>query len=79
MNTEALKVLHHLGGTSKVATLIAAPTSTVHSWRSIGIPASRLAHLRLVAKDLGKPLPDDLSALPDPAKPTDTRTGLEAA
>jgi hypothetical protein len=64
MNTEANAVLHHLGGTSKVAGLIQAPVSTVHSWRTIGIPASRLAHLRLVAKDIGKPLPDDLTALP---------------
>lgn len=68
MNTDALKVLHHLGGTSTVAKLIAAPTSTVHSWRSIGIPASRLAHLRLVAKDIGKPLPENIASLPLPAE-----------
>lgn len=66
MSTDAEKVLYHLGGTSAVAKLIEAPVSTVHSWRSIGIPASRLAHLRLVAQGLDKPLPDDLSTLPEP-------------
>lgn len=72
MNTDALKVINHLGGTSKVATLISAPVSTVHSWRTIGIPASRMAHLRLVADAEGKPLPDDVSTLPmpDAVKPT---------
>lgn len=65
MSTDAEKVLYHLGGTSAVAKLIEAPVSTVHSWRSIGIPASRLAHLRLVAAAQDKPLPDDLSELPD--------------
>lgn len=64
MNTEAQAVIFHLGGTSAVARLIEAPISTVHSWRTIGIPASRLAHLRLAAKDIGKPLPDDLTELP---------------
>jgi hypothetical protein len=67
MNTEALKVLHHFGGTSAVAKLIDAPTSTVHSWRTIGIPSSRLAHLRLVGKEIGKLLPEDLSSLPMPS------------
>ena len=59
MNTEAIAVLDHLGGTSAVAKLIQAPVSTVHSWRTIGIPTSRMAHLRLVAREIGKPLPDD--------------------
>lgn len=58
MNTEAIFVLDHLGGTSAVAKLIEAPVSTVHSWRTSGIPASRMAHLRLVAKTIGKPLPE---------------------
>lgn len=66
MTNIAEKVLHHLGGTSAVAKLIEAPVSTVHSWRAIGIPASRLAHLRLAAGAQGKPLPDDLDTLPDP-------------
>jgi hypothetical protein len=57
-------VIDHLGGTSAVAKLIEAPISTVHSWRSIGIPASRMAHLRLAAKAAGTPLPADLAELP---------------
>jgi hypothetical protein len=44
------QVIDALGGTSRVAERIEAPTSTVHSWRKIGIPASRLAHLRLIAQ-----------------------------
>ena len=48
--TFADMVIDALGGTSAVARRISAPVSTVHSWRSIGIPASRLAHLELLAK-----------------------------
>lgn len=51
-------VIDLLGGTSAVAKLINAPVSTVHSWRKIGIPASRMAHLRLVAQMQGVTLPD---------------------
>ncbi|MBB4618985.1 carph-isopro domain-containing protein [Sphingomonas abaci] len=36
-----------LGGTTAVARLATTPVSTVHSWRKNGIPASRLAHLKL--------------------------------
>lgn len=54
----ATAVIDTLGGTSAVAKLIDAPTSTVHSWRKIGIPSSRLAHLRMVAEVEGKRLPD---------------------
>lgn len=56
--TYADQVIDELGGTTEVARLIEAPTSTVHSWRKIGIPPSRLAHLKLVAGQLGKELPD---------------------
>ena len=59
----AVAIIDHLGGTSVVAKMIEAPISTVHSWRSIGIPASRLAHLRLAARNDGTPLPDDLNEL----------------
>jgi hypothetical protein len=52
------QVIDALGGTSEVARLIEAPTSTVHSWRKIGIPPSRLAHLKLVAAQTGKQLPE---------------------
>jgi len=53
------KFIDDLGGTSAVARLIDAPISTVHSWRTIGIPQSRLAHLRLVALAEGKAPPDE--------------------
>jgi hypothetical protein len=58
MQTYADQVIDALGGTTKVATDIEAPTSTVHSWRKIGIPSSRLAHLRLLAKERGIELPE---------------------
>jgi hypothetical protein len=58
METFADQVIDALGGTSEVARLIEAPTSTVHSWRKIGIPPSRLAHLRLVAQAKGIALPE---------------------
>lgn len=77
MNSEAHAVIDHLGGTSAVAKMIEAPLSTVHSWRTIGIPKSRLAHLRLAAKVAGKELPEDLSKIPADTS-TDT-TSSEAA
>lgn len=64
MSTEADAVIDHLGGTSAVAKLIEAPVSTVHSWRTNGIPNSRVAHLRLAARAIGKPLPENLADLP---------------
>lgn len=57
MQTQADQVIDALGGTSSVAAMIEAPTSTVHSWRKIGIPRSRLAHLRLLANAKGISLP----------------------
>ncbi len=64
MQSFANQVIDALGGTSKVATLTEAPVSTVHSWRKIGIPPSRMAHLRLVAAMEGVvlPLPDEREA-----------------
>lgn len=59
MSTEASQVIDALGGTTAVANAIEAPTSTVHSWRKIGIPRSRLAHLRLLASVKGVDLPSD--------------------
>lgn len=56
--TYADKVIDALGGTTAVASAIEAPTSTVHSWRKIGIPPSRMAHLRLLAASQGKELPE---------------------
>jgi hypothetical protein len=58
MQDFANQVIDLLGGTTAVATAIDAPASTVHSWRKIGIPKSRLAHLRLIAEQQGKKLPD---------------------
>lgn len=55
--TYADQVIDALGGTSEVSRLTEAPTSTVHSWRKIGIPASRLAHLRLIAEQKSITLP----------------------
>lgn len=55
--TYADQVIDALGGTTAVAKLIEAPTSTVHSWRTIGIPKSRLAHLRLLASSTGVEIP----------------------
>lgn len=57
--TEADHIIDGLGGTSAVARLLNAPISTVHSWRQNGIPASRLAHLRLAAQAEGLRWPED--------------------
>lgn len=57
MTTFADQIIDALGGTSAVARETEAPTSTVHSWRKIGIPPSRMAHLRLLAKAKGIELP----------------------
>jgi hypothetical protein len=57
MSTYANQVIDALGGTTAVATATEAPTSTVHSWRKIGIPSSRMAHLRMIAEQKGINLP----------------------
>jgi len=54
MDITADTIIDDLGGTSATAALIHAPISTVHSWREIGISASRLAHLKLAASAAGK-------------------------
>jgi len=64
MSTFADDVIDALGGTSAVARLIESPPSTVHSWRKIGIPSSRLAHLRLIAREQGVALPERPQATP---------------
>lgn len=68
MTTEANIIIDAMGGTSAVAGLLSAPTSTVHSWRKNGIPLSRLAHLKLAAKAEGIDWPLD-TASPAPASP----------
>lgn len=75
MHKPASTLIDAFGGTSKTARLAGLPISTVHSWRVNGIPQSRLAHLRLVAKveKLGIDF-DALSAGVTPAdRPTDTQ------
>lgn len=59
MNIYANTVIDALGGTTAVARMADLPTSTVHSWRTIGIPRSRLSHLRLLAKMEKIALPSD--------------------
>lgn len=62
MQTEAAEIIDALGGTTDLAREMEAPTSTVHSWRSIGIPRSRMAHIRLLAKLKGVELPQTADA-----------------
>lgn len=76
MDTPASKLIDAFGGTSKTAKLAGLPISTVHSWRSNGIPQSRLAHLKLVAR-VAK-LPVDFETLaqgvtPPKKTPTEAR------
>ena len=65
MRTQADIVIDFLGGSTAVSRMLESPVTTVHSWRSNGIPRSRMAHLRLAAKVAGKPLPSDLSEIED--------------
>ncbi len=62
METNADKIIDALGGTSAVAKDMEAPVSTVHSWRSIGIPRSRMAHIKLLAALKKVDLPADEAA-----------------
>jgi hypothetical protein len=54
MNSEANRIIDALGGTTAVSRLLEIPLSTVHSWRSNGVPPSRMAHLKLAAAVAGK-------------------------
>jgi hypothetical protein len=47
-------IIDALGGTRAVARMIEAPSSTVHSWRSSGIPRTHRAHISLRARVDGK-------------------------
>ncbi|MEG3153028.1 hypothetical protein U1769_24305 [Sphingomonas sp. ZT3P38] len=53
MDTFATTLIATLGGSTAVSRMIEAPVSTIHSWKTNGIPTSRLAHLRLVARHEG--------------------------
>jgi len=75
MNEAACTLIDALGGTSAVARMTKTATSTVHSWRSIGITESRMDHIRLAAKEAGINMPlhheADLeggSPIPSPGK-----------
>lgn len=57
MTTVADQIIDALGGTTAVGRMTKAPPSTVHSWRKNGIPASRMDHLRLAAKEAGVEMP----------------------
>lgn len=61
-DTYADEVIDALGGTSAVAKRIDAPVSTVHSWRRMGIPSSRLSHLKLIASVEKVALPEERDA-----------------
>lgn len=67
-----------LGGTSKVATLIKAPISTVHSWKRTGITESRLDHLKLAAAAAGIEI-DWETALEEAPDSPDTPASAKAA
>lgn len=54
MKTADEMIIDALGGTRAVARMIEAPSSTVHSWRSNGIPRTHRAHIALRAKVEGK-------------------------
>ena len=58
METNANQIIDALGGTTVVARMLELPVSTVHSWRKIGIPKTRMAHIRLAARDNGKTIPE---------------------
>ena len=53
MDTFATNLIKTLGGSTAVSRMIEAPVSTVHSWKTNGIPTSRLAHLKLAARHEG--------------------------
>lgn len=54
METVPDRIIDAFGGTTAVARRMQTPLSTVHSWRKIGIPSSRRAHLSLLAEQDGK-------------------------
>ena len=49
--TPADILIDALGGTTVVSDMTKCPTSTVHSWRKLGIPEPRFDHMRLAAKE----------------------------
>jgi hypothetical protein len=51
MDAFANALIDEIGGTYVVSRLSQASPSTVHSWRRIGLPPSRLNHLRRIVQD----------------------------
>ena len=66
MDSTASAIIDQLGGTTAVARMTDAPVTTVHSWRKNGIPASRLAHLKLAAAAAKKVVNWSPAATPTP-------------
>lgn len=53
MEQTASEIIDDYGGTTAVARLLKLPVSTVHSWRTNGIPDARFDHLKLAAAAAG--------------------------
>jgi len=51
MDAFANALIDGIGGTYAVSRLSHASPSTVHAWRRIGLPPSRLNHLRRIVQD----------------------------
>jgi hypothetical protein len=62
MENNASSIIDHLGGTTKVARMLDAPITTVHKWRKIGIPQSRLSHMRMAARANGLTMLDEVQS-----------------
>lgn len=56
MDRFAINVIEALGGTTAVAGKTDAPVTTVQSWKTNGIPRSRLSHLKLIASNERLPI-----------------------
>jgi hypothetical protein len=63
MQDSSNAIIDLFGGTTAVSRLTKAPVSTVHSWRKIGIPRSRLAHLALLIREAKAENRDQLEKL----------------
>lgn len=61
MDEFASALIDTLGGTTRTATLMDAPLSTVHNMRTRKLTGSRLNHLRRIANDLEPPV--DVAAI----------------
>ena len=80
MNADAIHIQDALGGPTKTAELVKTSISTVYSWRSSGIPDSRLDHLILAAAARGKgpELEEALATLPSRVEPQLALPGIPA-